>query len=198
MIGAWRNQFRAGSDGLDFPFYQVGLANFMAPTDDPNKQSNWANLREAQRQVDRNVKNAGMTVTIDIGEEKDIHPRNKQGVGRRLAILALEETYGKTLVSRGPTLKGVTFDGDKAVVSFDHIGGGLMAQESLAQSFSLAGEDGKFAWADASIVGDTVVLSSKDVPTPTRVRYAFADNPRATLFNKEGLPAEPFEAKKPQ
>ncbi len=196
MIGAWREQVGVG----DFPFYQVGLANFMAPTDDPNKPSNWAHLREAQRQIGRNVKNAGMTVTIDIGEEKDIHPKNKQDVGKRLALMALDDAYGKTLVSRGPTLKDVKFDGAKAIVSFDHVGSGLMAKDGESSgkldSFSIAGEDGKFAWADASIEGDTVILTSKEVPNPTQVRYAFADNPKATLFNKEGLPAEPFEAKK--
>ncbi len=192
MIGAWREQIGVG----EFPFYQVGLANFMAPTDDPNKPSNWAHLREAQRQIGRNVKNAGMTVTIDIGEEKDIHPKNKQDVGKRLALMALKNTYGKDVVSRGPTLKAVTFDGAKAIVSFDNIGSGLMAKEGKLESFAIAGDDGKFAWADASIEGDTVVLSSKDVPNPTQVHYAFADNPKASLFNKEGLPAEPFEAGK--
>lgn len=192
MITSWREQFGVG----EFPFYIVGLANFMAPTDDANKQSNWAHLREAQRQVSRNLKNTGMSVTIDIGEEKDIHPKNKQDVGKRLAMIALKDTYGKEIVSRGPTLKSVSFDGPKTVLSFDNVGGGLVAKEGLAQSFSLAGEDGKFVWADATIEGDKIVLTAKDVTSPTLVRYAFADNPKATLFNKEGLPAEPFEAKK--
>jgi sialate O-acetylesterase len=192
MIGAWREQFGVG----DFSFYQVGLANFHAPTDDPNQPSEWAYLRQAQRDVARNVKNAGMSVTIDIGEEKDIHPKNKQDVGKRLALLALKDTYGKNIVSRGPTLKEAKFESEKVILSFENFGSGLVAKDGLAQSFSLAGEDGKFAWADAKIEGDTVVLSAKDVKNPARVRYAFADNPKATLFNKEGLPAEPFEAKK--
>lgn len=196
MIGAWRQQFRGAADAASFPFYQVGLANFQAPTEDPNQPSDWAYLREAQRQVDRNVKNVGMTVTIDIGEARDIHPRNKQDVGKRLALLALEETYGKDLVSRGPTLKEATFDGGRVVVSFDHVGSGLVAKGETLKSFAIAGEDGKFAWADAKIEGNTVVLTSADVPAPTQVRYAFADNPVASLFNQEGLPAEPFQAKK--
>lgn len=189
MIGSWRDQFGVG----DFPFYIVGLANFMAPTDDPNKPSEWAYLREAQRQVGRNLKNAGTTVTLDIGEQFDIHPKNKQDVGKRLALIALDDTYGKDVVSRGPTLRNAKFDGNKVVLSFDHVGGGLVAKDGLAQSFSVAGEDGKFAWADAKIEGDTVVLTARGVSQPLMVRYAFADNPKVTLFNKEGLPAEPFQ-----
>lgn len=194
MIGAWRDQL-GSADADGFSFYQVGLANFMAPTDDPNKPSNWARLREAQRQIGKNVKRAGVTVTLDIGDEKDIHPRNKQDVGKRLALIALKDTYGKDVVSRGPTLKEVTFEGATVIVHYDNIGGGLVAKDGALGSFSIAGADGKFVWADAKIEGDTVVLSSKDVPTPTQVRYAFADNPKVSLFNKEGLPAEPFEEK---
>jgi sialate O-acetylesterase len=194
MIGGWRDQFGQG----DFPFYIVGLANFMAATEDPNTPSEWAGLREAQRQVGRNVKNAAMTVTIDIGEEKDIHPKNKQDVGKRLALVALEDTYGKKLVSRGPTVDDVEWKDGKVVVEFKNIGGGLKAVGDKLESFALAGEDGKWFWADAKIDddGDEVILTSPNVPKPTKVHYAWADNPKATLFNSEGLPAEPFEAVK--
>lgn len=192
MIDSWRKQFGVG----DFPFYIVGLANFRALTDDPNQISHWASLREAQRQVAHNLDNSAVTVTLDIGEEKDIHPRNKQEVGRRLALVALEETYGRHLVSRGPTLKSASFEDGEVVLTFDHIGSGLVAQGNKLTSFTVAGEDGQFVWADARIEGDTVVVSSPEVPTPKQVRYAWADNPKASLFNEEGLPAEPFEARR--
>jgi sialate O-acetylesterase len=194
MIGSWRDQFGQG----DFPFYVVGLANFMAPTEDPNIPSEWAGLREAQRQVGRDVKNAAMTVTIDIGEEKDIHPRNKQDVGKRLALVALEDTYGKKLVSRGPTVDDVEWKDGQVVIEFKNIGGGLKSIQEPLESFAIAGEDGKWFWADAKIDedGDEVILSSPNVKSPAKVRYAWADNPKATLFNAEGLPAEPFEASK--
>jgi sialate O-acetylesterase len=192
MIGAWREQFGVG----DCPFYIVGLANFRNPTHDPNTPSDWAHLREAQRQVSLKVPNTAMSVTIDIGEAADIHPRNKQEVGRRLALIALAQTYGKQIVSRGPTLKSAQFKGNEVVLSFDHIGGGLTAMGDRLASFAVAGEDGMFAWAGARIEGDRVVVSSPDVPSPTAVRYAWADNPTASLYNREGLPAEPFEARK--
>jgi sialate O-acetylesterase len=194
MIGAWRDQFGQG----DFPFYIVGLANFMAPTEDPNTPSEWAGLREAQREVARDVKNAAMSVTIDVGEEKTIHPLNKQDVGKRLALIALDDAYGKKIVSRGPTVDHVKFEDGKVVVEFKNIGGGLKSIKEPLESFALAGEDGKWFWADAKIDddGDEVVLTSPNVKTPTKVHYAWADNPKATLFNAEGLPAEPFEASK--
>ncbi len=192
MIGSWREQFAVG----DFPFYIVGLANWRAPTDDPNAFSDWAGLREAQRQISRTVKNTAMSVTIDIGDPLDIHPRNKQEVGRRLGLIALHDTYRREVVSRGPTLKRADFAQGRVVLSFDNVGGGLIAKADPLVSFSVAGEDGKFVWADARIENDSVVVSTPAVPEPTRIRYAWADNPTASLFNKEGLPAEPFQATK--
>ena len=194
MIESWRDQFGQG----DFPFYIVGLANFHPPIQDPNIPSEWAGLREAQRQVGRGVKNAAMTVTIDIGEEKDIHPRNKQDVGKRLALVALADTYDKKLVSRGPTVDDVEWKDGQVIITFNHIGGGLKSIHEPLESFAVAGEDGKWFWADAKIDDDggEVILSSPNVKSPTKVRYAWADNPKATLFNAEGLPAEPFEAAK--
>ena len=192
MIGAWREQFGVG----DFPFYMVGLANFQDRITDPNGLVGWAPIRAAQYALDRDVKNVATTVTIDIGETKDIHPKDKQDVGLRLALLALDETYGKTLVSQGPTFKKARFDGPKVTIEFDHVGGGLKQQGDALDWFSIAGADGVFVWADAKIVGDTVVLSSDKVPEPTVARYAWASNPRASLFNAENLPAAPFEVKK--
>ncbi|MFT3788586.1 MAG: sialate O-acetylesterase [Tepidisphaeraceae bacterium] len=193
MITAWREAFGQG----DFPFYAVQLANFMAPTDDPNKASGWARLRESQRLTSLNTKNVGQAVIIDIGEEKDIHPKNKQDVGDRLARLALVETYGlKDVVKQGPTPGTVEFKDGAVSVQFETLGDGLIARGDLAHSFSVADADGKWAWATAKIDGDRVTLTSDSVKEPVAVRYLWADNPTATLFNKTGLPATPFEAKK--
>ena len=137
--------------------------------------------------------NTGMAVIIDIGDAKDIHPKNKQDVGKRLALWALANTYGKDVVYSGPLYKSMEKKGDKIVLHFDHCGGGLVAQggEPL-KGFAIAGEDHKFVWADAKIDGDTVVVSSEQGRQPVAVRYAWADNPVCNLYNKAGLPASPF------
>ena len=192
MIGAWRDQFDQG----DFPFYIVGLANFQKPTDDPNQFSDWAMLRDAQRATAEHVKHSAMSVTIDVGEATDIHPKNKQAVGDRLALLALHDTYHKDIVSRGPTLAKADFDDGKVVLHFANVGGGLKAIGDSLKSFAIAGDDGRFAWADAKIDGDTVVLTANGIAQPKQAKYAFANNPTASLFNAEGLPAEPFSVKK--
>ena len=137
-------------------------------------------------------KNVGMAVTIDMGEEKDIHPKNKQEVGRRLAQWALAKTYGKDVVACGPLYKSMTRQGDKIVVQFDYVGGGLAAKGDKLKGFAIAGEDKKFVWADAKIEGDAVVVSSPEVKEPAAVRYAWANNPDCNLYNKAGLPASPF------
>jgi sialate O-acetylesterase len=194
MIASWREACGQG----DFPFLVVQLANYMAPTDDANKQSNWAQLRESQRLAALNTTNVGLAVIIDIGEEKDIHPRNKFDVGTRLARLALVDTYGvKDLLKQGPTPHEAQF-GSRVAIKFDFTGSGLKAKDgSLEKSFAVAGEDGVFKWADAKIDGDIVYVGSPDVPTPVAVRYAWADNPKATLFNSDDLPATPFELRRP-
>ena len=145
--------------------------------------------------------NNGLAVAIDLADPdnpKDIHPKNKQEVGRRLALVALEQTYGKTLVSRGPTLRQATFADDKVTISFDHIGGGLKMVGEHLDAFALAGEDGKWFLAQATFdeAGDKVIVRSDKVSKPAVVRYAWADNPKASLFNADGLPAEPFEARR--
>ena len=189
LIGTWREQFKKP----ELPFYIVGLANYMAAVDDPNAPSNWGALRQAQREIARAVPHTATTVTIDVGSATTIHPLDKVSVGERLALVALADTYGKTFVSRGPTLKSATRDGGRVTLTFDDVGAGLVIHGEKPASFSVAGTDGKFAWADATIVGDTVVVSTASVAEPQVVRYAYADNPAATLFNEEGLPAEPFE-----
>jgi sialate O-acetylesterase len=187
LIKDWRRVWRQG----DFPFLFVQLANFRKVMDKP-KQSNWAELREAQLMTLALPKTA-MAVAIDIGEADDIHPANKQEVGRRLALGAMEVAYDKDLVHSGPLYDSMVVEGEKIRLRFKHTGSGLVANggEPL-KGFAIAGEDKKFVWADARIEGDEVEVSSRDVRNPVAVRYAWADNPVCNLYNKEGLPASPF------
>ena len=187
MIKCWRQDWAQG----DFPFLFVQLANFMAVNPEP-AESAWAELREAQSMT-LALPNTGMAVIIDIGQANDIHPKNKQDVGKRLALWALAKTYAKTLVYSGPLYKSMKVEADKIILNFDHIGGGLVAQGGgPLKGFAIAGADHKFVWADAKIDGDTVVVSSDGVAEPVAVRYAWADNPVCNLYNKEELPASPF------
>lgn len=186
MIKSWRDSWRQG----DFPFLFVQLANFMKVVDEPT-ESEWAELREAQSMT-LSLAKTGIAVIIDIGEADDIHPKNKQDVGSRLALWALAKTYGRELVYSGPTYKSMDIDGNKVVLHFKHTGGGLVAKGSPLKGFAIAGADRKFVWADARIEGDTVVVSSEKVAEPVAVRYAWANNPVCNLYNAEGLPASPF------
>ena len=186
LINDWRKSWNQG----DFPFYFVQLANHLAPQAKPS-ESVWAELREAQLMTTE-LRNTGMAVTIDIGEEQDIHPKNKQDVGKRLALYALAKVYGHTLESSGPTLESAKFDEDHVRLTFSHLGGGLVAKGGELQGFSLAGEDRIFVWAQATIEGNTVVVTSANATNPVAVRYAWQDNPACTLYNQAGLPASPF------
>jgi len=187
MIKNWRNDWGQG----DFPFLFVQLANFMAVNPEPS-ESAWAELREAQLMT-LALPKTGMAVIIDIGEANDIHPKNKQDVGKRLALWALARSYGKKLEYCGPIYKSMRVDGSKIILHFDHVGGGLVAGgDGPLKGFAIAGADRKFVWAGAKIVGDTVVVSSDKVSEQVAVRYAWADNPVCNLYNKEGLPASPF------
>ena len=137
--------------------------------------------------------NTGMAVIIDIGDANDIHPKNKQDVGRRLALWALANSYGKKLVYSGPIYKTMKTKGNQIILHFDHVGGGLVARpDEPLKGFAIAGADRKFVWADAKIEGDSIVVSSSEVSAPVAVRYAWADNPVCNLYNNEGLPASPF------
>ena len=189
MITDWRTTFGQG----DFPFFVVQLANFGRQNDVPS-ESGWAELRESQVTATTRVKNAGFAVTVDIGEGKDIHPKNKQDVGKRLALSALKIAYGKNVEYSGPSFKSMKANGANLVVTFDHANG-MEIRVGKNSGFAIAGADGKFAWADAKVDGNKIVLSSPSVPNPTQVRYAWDDDPVVTLFNKEGLPAVPFRAK---
>ncbi len=189
MITDWRSRFGQG----DFPFFVVQLANFGGQNPNPTN-SGWAELREAQATAVKRVKNAGLAVTIDIGEARDIHPKNKQEVGRRLALSALKVAYGKNLEYSGPTFKRATPKGSELILTFDHANG-LTLRTAKHSGFAIAGADGKFVWAKATVQGHSVVLSAEGVSVPVDVRYAWDDDPVVTLFNKEGLPAVPFRTK---
>ena len=189
MIRDWRAQWDQG----DFPFLFVQLANFMAPQTDPGEESAWAELREAQAMA-LDLPNTGMAVIIDIGEADDIHPRNKTDVGERLARWALANTYGRdSLVYSGPLYRAMEQEGREIRLHFDHTGGELTTPEGEPlMGFAIAGPDSSFVQAEAKIEDDTVVVSSPYVENPVAVRYGWANNPEATLYNSAGLPASPF------
>ena len=152
-----------------------------------------ANLDERVHEVLAAHGVPGMAVTIDIGEEKDVHPRNKQDVGKRLALLALGGTYGRDVIPCGPVFKMAEIEDGRVRLHFDHIGEGLVAKDGPLKQFAIAGDDRKFVWADAEIDSGMVIVHSSAVPRPAYVRYAWADNPAgANLFNSAGLPAAPF------
>ncbi|MHC4594755.1 MAG: sialate O-acetylesterase [Planctomycetota bacterium] len=187
MIKNWRNDWGQG----DFPFLFVQLANFKAVNPQPS-ESDWAELREAQLMT-LALADTGMAVIIDIGEADDIHPKNKQDVGKRLALWALAGSYRKKLVYSGPIYKSMKVERDKIVLQFDHVGSGLVAGRGGAlKGFAVAGADRKFVWADARMDSNGIVVSSDEVSEPAAVRYAWADNPVCNLYNWEGLPASPF------
>jgi sialate O-acetylesterase len=187
LIKSWRAEWQEG----DFPFYFVQLANYQPRKPEPS-ESAWAELREAQSMALK-LPATGQAVTIDVGEARDIHPTNKQDVGKRLSFWALSKTYGREMAYLGPTYKSQEIQGDKIVLSFDSNSGELVAKnDDPLKGFAIAGSDKKFVWAKARIVGQTVVVSSPEVASPVAVRYAWADNPECNLYNKAGLPASPF------
>ena len=200
LINGWRKLFNP-----DLAFYWVQLADFRTSNEKPEGGDGWAKLRDAQR-TSLNIDNTGMAVIHDIGNAKDIHPRNKQDVGWRLSQWALHQNYGRDdLVPAGPLYKSQKIEDDTIRLSFDHVGKGLMvgkknglepAQEDengTLGRFAISGADKVWHWADAVIDGNTVVVSSKEVSKPVAVRYGYTMNPRgANLYNKEGIPASPF------
>jgi sialate O-acetylesterase len=186
LIGGWRRVWNQG----DFPFYYVQLAPY---TYGGKPATALPEIWEAQVAT-LSVPNTGMAVTVDIGNPKDIHPRNKQEVGRRLALWALAKTYGREgTVYSGPLYKAMEHDVNAIRVKFDHVGSGLVSRDGKPLTcFEIAGEDKKFVAADAQIDGDSVLVSSKDVPNPVAVRFAWRHDAEPNLMNKEGLPASPF------
>lgn len=188
MITDWRNHWKS-----NLPFFWVQLANYMAPDSLP-AQSDWAELREAQNMT-LSLPATGQAVIIDIGEADDIHPRNKQDVGYRLALAAEKVTYNKNIVYTGPVYSSMEKKGNKIVLHFTNTGTGLWAKDryKYLKGFAIAGNDQRFVWAKAVIEGNTVVVSCDAVPDPVAVRYAWGNNPDdANFYNMEGLPASPF------
>ena len=210
MILDWRALW-----GYDFPFYITQIANYLPVTRETGDDK-WAELREAQAKSTEVLDKVGMACIIDIGEADDIHPVRKQEVGERLALLALANDYGRKVVANGPRYSGYTICDNTIRVRFSDVAGGLMvipsgdyaeirygkagmdselvkkAESGILTGFQIAGADHIWHWADASIEGDEVIVSSPDVPHPLQVRYGWGCNPVCNLFNSEGLPAWPF------
>lgn len=188
MIQTWRDDWGQG----DFPFYWVQLADFQGEVEEP-VESTWAELREAQTMTMSKLKNTGEAVIIDAGEGKDIHPRNKQIVGSRLARWALAKQYGLDVAYQSPTYKSMEKAGSKIVLNFDHINSGWRPFDvNTPIGFAIAGEDKKFVWAKAKIVGQKIEVWSDEVSEPVAVRYAWAQNPVCNMFDDVGLPLTPF------
>ncbi len=190
MITDWRTRWKQGN----FPFYFVQLTTFNQNNGNSNKSSTWAELREAQA-LTLKLPNTGMAVTTDIGDPQDIHPKNKQDVGLRLAQIALNKTYNKGNVYTGPVFADIKIVDSKAIISFTNLGSGLQTKDKYGyvRGFEVAGADKIFKYANAYIDGDKVILFEKNTPTPIAVRFSWADDAsESNLFNKEGFPAAPF------
>ncbi len=193
MIEDWRERWGQG----DFPFAWVSLANFRAVQEQPGPSA-WAELRESQT-LTLSLPNTGEALAIDVGEADDIHPRDKQTVGHRLALWARAEVYGQDLVHTGPTYESMRIEGDRVRLQFANVADGLRRgvtenapYPSPLLGFQIAGKDRRWVWADAAIRDDSVVVWSDEVADPVAVRYGWADNPAVNLYNSEGLPAVPF------
>lgn len=180
MIGGWRKLWAQG----DFPFLFVQITphNGMSP-----------DIREAQRLTTETTQNTAMAVTVDVGHPTDIHPKQKQPIAQRLALGARALAYGEAIEYSGPTYDTITVDGNKATLTFKHLGGGLVAKDGDLRGFTIAGSDGKYVDATAKIDGDTIVVSSDSVKEPVAVRYGWTNVPDINLWNKAGLPASPFQ-----
>lgn len=196
MIKDWRNQW-----GYNFPFYMVQLANYMARHDEPT-ESAWAELREAQLFTRQHLENVGMATIIDIGDANDIHPKNKQEVGRRLSLAARATAYGERIAYEGPMYQDYKIEGNSIRIQFArNTSRGLKSSDGGSlKGFAIAGMDHKWHWAEAKIIKEqrgqwtteSIVVSSPEVDFPVAVRYAWADNPECNLVNESGLPASPF------
>ncbi len=186
MINDWRNSW--GEKHL--PFLVVQLANFMERKPEPG-DSAWAELREAQLKA-LDLPNTAVVPIIDLGDANDVHPRIKEPVGSRLAKAAYVIAYGEKGPASGPIYASMALEGGNAILKFTNSGSGLIAKGGKLKGFAIAGGDRKFKWADAKIIDDTVVVWNDDIKAPKAVRYAWADNPECSLYNKEGLAASPF------
>lgn len=187
LIGCWRHTF----EDPDLPFGIVQLANFQTRVSTPIEIKSWADLRDAQLRTARSVAQVDIVTAIDVGDEKNIHPANKQAVGARLAVWARACVYGQGVNWLGPMYKSMAVRGNEVTLSFDYARGLAVRGDRLA-GFAIAGEDKVFYHADATLVGDQVVVKSDRVSAPVAVRYAWMNNPPSTLYNDSGLPAFPF------
>jgi sialate O-acetylesterase len=188
MIKSWRDEWGQGN----FSFYWVQLADFLPETPEP-KESMWAELREAQTMTLK-LPNTGEAVIIDVGDGHDIHPTNKQDVANRLVRWALARDYGVKIAYQSPSYEALEKHGNKVVVRFDHVGSGLKTADVVdPRGFAIAGDDRKFVWAKARIVGPAAIeVWSDKVSEPAAVRYAWADNPVCNVYSAQGLPLTPF------
>jgi sialate O-acetylesterase len=201
LVKGWRKVWGQG----DFPFYWVQLANFTNDKKTPQGGDGYARIRDAERMA-LDIPNSGMAVITDIGETSDIHPKNKQDVGKRLAQWAFAKTYELDVVPSGPLYEKMEVENGKARIHFSHIGKGLIIGkkdglkpteeiviDAKLERFAIAGKDKLWVWGNAVIDGDTIIVSHPDVPVPVAVRYAYSANPLgANLYNREGFPASPF------
>lgn len=188
LFGALIADWRALWNNPALPFLFVQL---------PEYKNTPPDFRETQRVVERDTPATGMVVTIDCGDANDIHPPDKRPVGARLALLARERVYGEKITGSGPLFDAIRVEGGKAVLTFRHVGGGLVAKQEALQGFEIAGADKKFVPAEAVIVGEAVVVSAPGVAQPRMVRYAWQNVPMTSLYNREGLPASPFLVTQP-
>lgn len=190
LINDWRAKW-----GYEFPFYWVQLAGFMPKAAVPPAADSWAELRESQS-LTLSLRSTGQAITTDIGDANDIHPKNKQDVGKRLAAIALNKDYDrKDIVFSGPVYKTANIQNDRVIISFDHVALGLRTTNKYGyvEGFTIAGENQKFVWAKAYLDGkNKVVVYSDNVKNPVSVRYCWSSNPDVNLFNSAGLPAVPF------
>ncbi len=189
LLQDWRQRWGEG----DFPFAWVQLPNFHPRTQNPVDltYNNWCVIREEMLKT-LAVTNTGMSITVDVGEANNIHPKNKQAVGHRLALWALAKVYGKNIPYSGPLPDGHKINGDEIILSFTHTDGGLVVKGGELKGFAIAGENHQWVRASARLQGDRVIVSSPEVKSPVAVRYAWAVNPDCNLFNGAGLPASPF------
>lgn len=189
MIRSWRERWGEGN----FPFGIIQLPNYRRVSETPEEAA-WSFIREAQRRTALNTENTGLIVTIDIGEAGDIHPKNKLDVGRRMAVWALKDVYGRKLMD-APEFKKAEVKDAKIILTFDEVGIGLKIKDGeKLDEFAIAGADKKFVWAEAKIVGkNKIEVSSPNIAQPVAVRYAFNSNPKhPNLTNDSGIPASPF------
>ncbi|MDP9175420.1 MAG: sialate O-acetylesterase, partial [Planctomycetota bacterium] len=185
LVTSWRKEW----DQPNLPFYVCQLAGQDAGSNNPI-------IRESQAAI-LNLPNTGMATLIDVGEVKNVHPKNKQDVGDRLSRIALANVYSKPIEFSGPVYQSMAVEGNTLRLKFTHLGGGLIAKNGELKTFTIAGPDGKFVPATAKIDGDTIVVTSPDVPQPANVRYAWMNWPAGSnLYNAAGLPAAPFRTDK--